>query len=104
MSTTSPSRQPEIARDASLSIAPNAALIRSPWNAGIRISRARSWYSPSVVRRPSPSSGISSPMLPSRQRKLSRSETVIRWFAAGPIMNTSTACSTRIENTGPYSS
>ena len=43
----------------------------SRWKAGSMIARARSWYSSSIVSRPSPSSGIRSPKLDSRQWKFS---------------------------------
>jgi hypothetical protein len=54
-----------------------AASIRSRWKAGSMIWRLRRWNSPSIVRRPSPSSGMRSPMWPSRHEKLAAWETVM---------------------------
>ena len=68
------------------------------------ILRERRWYSPSIVSRPSPSSGIRSPKLPSRQRKFSASETSMKWLASGPSMKTLRAWRIRIVKTGPWRS
>ena len=45
-----------------------------------------------------------SPMKPSRQRNRCACETVTKWFASGPIMNTTGAYRTRSVKTGPKSS
>jgi hypothetical protein len=41
-------------------------------------------------------------MLPSRQRNFDAFDTVRKWFASGPSMNTTGLWSRRSENTGPY--
>ena len=76
MSTTSPSRSDATAGVASAIIASTEAATCSRWKAGSIVARAWSWYSSSIVSRPSPSSGIRSPKLDSRQWKFSGWETV----------------------------
>ncbi len=68
------------------------------------IARARSWKSSSVVSKPSPSSGIRSPKLDSRQWKFSGWATVTKWLASGPSMKTTRVCSSRMLKIGPCSS
>ena len=65
------------------------------------IRRASSWYSPSVVSRPSPISGIRSPSIPSRQMNLSRSVTSMKRFASGPSIQTPARWNVRSVKTGP---
>ena len=45
-----------------------------------------------------------SPKLPSRQWKFSVPQTVTKWLASGPSMNTSRMWKRRVEKIGPYSS
>ena len=68
------------------------------------IARARSWKSSSTVSRPSPSSGIRSPKLDSRQWKFSGCPTVMKWLASGPSMKTTLVWSRRMLKIGPCSS
>ncbi len=78
-----------------------AAWMRSRWKAGSMTMRERRWKSPSMVSSPSPSSGMRSPMKPSRHEKFAASETVTKWFASGPSIHTALPWSTRIVKTGP---
>ena len=78
-----------------------AAAILSRWNAGSIALRERRWNSPSIVSSPSPSSGMRSPMCPSRQRKFWACETSMWWLASGPSIHTVLPWKIRSVNTGP---
>ena len=80
------------------------AAICSLWKDGSMILRERRWKSPSIVSIPSPSSGISWPKPPSRQRKSFMRLTRIVWLASGPIMKTCLEDRIRIVKTGPWRS